>query len=76
VLGLELAVMPALMQIRALGSLRELLPVGATDSLAPSALFDGEVVVPTSVSVAIVVIAAWAVVPLAAGAWRTCKRDA
>jgi hypothetical protein len=75
-LGLELAVMPALLQIRALGSLRELLPVVATDSLAPSALFDGEVAVPTSVSVAVVVVAAWTVVPLVAGAWRTCKRDA
>jgi hypothetical protein len=76
VLGLELAVMPALLQIRALGSLRELLPVVATDSLAPSALFDGEVAVPTSVSVAVLVVAAWTLVPLAAGAWRTCKRDA
>jgi ABC-type transport system involved in multi-copper enzyme maturation permease subunit len=75
-LGLELVVMPALLQIRALGSLRELLPVAATDSLAPSALFDGQVVVPTSVSVAVVVVAAWTVVPLVAGAWRTCKRDA
>jgi hypothetical protein len=77
VLGLELAVMPALLQIRAaLGSLRELLPLVATDSLAPSALFDGEVAVPTSVSAAVVVAAAWTVVPLVAGAWRTCKRDA
>jgi hypothetical protein len=76
VLGLELAVMPALMQIRALGSLRELLPAAATDSLAPAALFDGDVVVPTSVSVAVVLASVWTVVPLAAGAWRTCKRDA
>ena len=76
VLGLELALMPVLLQIRTLGSLRELLPVVATDALAPSALFDGEVAVPTSVSVAVAVIAAWTLVPLAAGAWRTCKRDA
>jgi ABC-type transport system involved in multi-copper enzyme maturation permease subunit len=76
VLGLELAVMPALLQIKTLGSLRELLPVAATDALAPSALFDGEVAVPTSASVALVVTAAWTIVPLAAGAWRTCKRDA
>jgi hypothetical protein len=39
-------------------------------------LFDGEVVVPSSASVAVAVIAAWTLVPLAAGAWRTCKRDA
>jgi hypothetical protein len=76
VLGLELAVTPALLQIETLGSLRELLPVAATDALAPSALFDGEVAVPTSASVALAVIAAWTIVPLAAGAWRTCKRDA
>ena len=44
--------------------------------MAPSALFDGEVAVSTSVSVAVAVIAAWTLVPLAAGAWRTCKRDA
>jgi hypothetical protein len=76
VLGWELALMPVLLQIRTLGSLRELLPVVATDSLAPSALFDGEVAVSTSVKVAVAVIAAWMFVPLAAGAWRTCKRDA
>jgi hypothetical protein len=76
VLGFELAVMPVLVQIRTLGSIRELLPVAASDSLAPSGLFDGEVAVPTSVSMAVAVIAAWTVVPLVAGAWRTCKRDA
>jgi hypothetical protein len=76
VLGWELALMPVLLQIRTLGSLRELLPVVATDSLAPSALFDGEVALSTSVNVAVAVIAAWTLVPLAAGAWRTCKRDA
>jgi hypothetical protein len=76
VLGWELALMPVLLQIRTLGSLRELLPVVATDSLAPSALFEGEVALSTSVNVAVAVIAAWTLVPLAAGAWRTCKRDA
>jgi hypothetical protein len=39
-------------------------------------LFDGEVAVPTSVGVAVAVVAAWTLVPLVAGAWRTCKRDA
>jgi hypothetical protein len=76
VLGWELAVMPVLLQIETLGFLRELVPVAATDALAPSDLFDGEVAVPTSVSVALAVIATWTLVPLAAGAWRTCTRDA
>jgi len=32
--------------------------------------------VPMSLSAAIAVIAAWTIVPLAAGAWRTSSRDA
>jgi hypothetical protein len=76
VLGWQLVVMPLLLQIRTLGSLRELLPVAATERLAPAALFDGSPSVPMSASVAILVLAAWTVVPLAAGAWRTVTRDA
>jgi hypothetical protein len=50
--------------------------VAAAERLAPSALFDGAPTVPMSVGVAIAVLATWTVVPLAAGAWRTCTRDA
>jgi hypothetical protein len=39
-------------------------------------LFDGGVAVPMSLSAAIAVIALWAIVPLAAGGWRTLTRDA
>jgi hypothetical protein len=74
--GWQLVLMPFLLQIKTLGALRELLPVAATERLAPSALFDGSPTVPLSVGVAIAVLATWTVVPLAAGAWRTWTRDA
>jgi hypothetical protein len=32
--------------------------------------------VPMSLTAAVAVVAAWTFVPLAAGAWRTCTRDA
>ena len=74
--GWQLVLMPFLLQLGTLGSLRELLPAAATERLAPSALFDGSPTLPVSVSVAIAVLAAWTLVPLAAGAWRTWARDA
>jgi hypothetical protein len=76
VVGWQLVLMPLLLQMGTLGSSRELLPVAATERAAPSALFDGGVAVPMSLSVAIAVIAAWTIVPLAVGAWRTSTRDA
>ena len=72
----QLVLMPLLLQIGTLGSLRQLLPVAATERVAPSALFDGGVAVPMSLSVAVAVIAVWVIMPLAAGAWRTFTRDA
>jgi hypothetical protein len=74
--GWQLVLTPFLMQIHTLGSLRELLPVAATERLAPAALFDGSPTVPMSVSSAVMVLAAWMLVPLAVGAWRTWSRDA
>jgi hypothetical protein len=74
--GWQLVLMPFLLQLGTLGSLRELLPGAATERLAPSALFDGSPTVPMSVSLAIAVLAAWTLVPLAVGAWRTWSRDA
>lgn len=76
VVGWQLVLMPFLLQMGTLGSLRELLPFAATERVGPSALFDGGVAVPMSLSVAIAVIAAWTIVPLAAGAWRTSTGDA
>ena len=74
-LGWHLIAMPLLLPIEALGSLREGLLGAATDRLAPVALLEG-VTVPMSLGAAVAVIAAWTVVPLAVGAWRTCTRDA
>jgi hypothetical protein len=76
VLGWQIVVVPLLLEIGALGSLREGLPGAATDRLEPAALFEGGAAVPMSLAAAVFVIAAWTVVPLAMGAWRTCTRDA
>ena len=48
----------------------------ATERLEPARLFEGAATVPMSLAAAVVVIAAWTIVPLAVGAWRTCTRDA
>ncbi len=76
VLGWQIVAAPVLLQIGALGSFREGLLGAATERLAPAALFEGRPTVPMSISAAALVIAAWSVVPLAAGAWRTYTRDA
>jgi hypothetical protein len=76
VLGWQIIAVPVLLQIKALGSLREGLLGAATEHLAPAALFQGGPTVPMSLSAAALVVVAWAVVPLAVGAWRTCTRDA
>jgi hypothetical protein len=76
VLGWQIIALPALIQIGALGSLREGLLNVATDRLAPAALFEGAPTVSTSLPTAALVILAWTVIPLAAGAWRTYTRDA
>jgi hypothetical protein len=75
-LGWQLIAMPLVLQIGALGSLREGLVGAATERLEPARLFEGAATVPMSLAAAVVVIVAWMVVPLAAGAWRTCTRDA
>lgn len=76
VLGWQLIAAPVLLEIGALGSLREGLLVAATERLAPAALFEGGPTVPMSLTAAALVVVAWTVVPLAAGAWRTYTRDA
>jgi hypothetical protein len=75
-LGWQLVAMPLLVQIQELGSFRDPLPVAATERLEPAALFEGSPTVSMSLAMAVVVAAAWTVVPLALGAWRTCTRDA
>ena len=76
-LGWLLVAMPLLMQITALGVLREGLIGAATERMEPEAVLgSGGAHVPMSVTTAVAVVTAWAIVPLAAGAWRTQKRDA
>jgi hypothetical protein len=76
VLGWQVVVTPVLLQIGALGSLREGLLSAAGERLAPAALFEGNPTVPMSVAAAVLVMVAWTVVFLAVGAWRTYTRDA
>ncbi|MGZ8698191.1 MAG: hypothetical protein ACXWZ1_12635, partial [Gaiellaceae bacterium] len=76
VLGWQIVAAPVLVQIKTLGALREGLVGAATDNLAPAALFEGSPKVSMSIGAAVLVIVAWTVVPLAVGAWRTCRRDA
>jgi len=76
VLGWQIAAVPLLLHIKLLGSFRESLLGAATERLAPAALFDGNPTVPMSMTATVAVILAWAVVPLALGAWRTSTRDA
>ncbi len=75
-LGWQLIAMPLALQVGALGSLREGLVGAATERLEPARLFEGGATVSMSLAAAVAVIAAWTVVPLAVGAWRTCTRDA
>ena len=75
-LGWQLIAMPLLLQLGALGLPREGLLEAATERLEPARLFEGGATVPMSLAAALAVIAAWIVVPLALGAWRTCTRDA
>ena len=75
-LAWQLAAMPVLMQISALGWVRELLFYTAAGRVEPSALVGDGPVVPMSLAVAIAVLVAWTVIPLALGAWRTVTRDA
>jgi hypothetical protein len=75
-LGWQLIAMPLVLQIDALGALRAGLVGAATERLEPARLFEGGATVPMSLAAAVAVVAAWTIVPLAAGAWRTCTRDA
>jgi hypothetical protein len=75
-LGWLLVAMPLLAQVGSLGVIRETFIGAATDRLAPAAVLGDGPIVPMSLWAAVVAIAAWTIVPLALGAWRTCTRDA
>ena len=80
VLAWQFAVTPLALAAAKLGVVREGLLTAALDRLIPAGLLPGarpDPVSPTmAVTVTAVVIAAWAVIPLAVGAWRTKIRDA
>jgi hypothetical protein len=67
---------PLLSHISALGAAREALLSAADWKLAPGGLIGDRLRVPMSLGVSLGVIAAWAVVSVAVGLWRTQTRDA
>jgi hypothetical protein len=75
-LGWLLVAMPLLLQIGSLGVFRETMIGAATERLEPAAVLGDGAHVPMSLTTAVLVVAAWTIVPLAAGAWRTVTRDA
>jgi hypothetical protein len=78
-LAFRLAVSPILLSIGPLGAAREVIPGAALERIAPHAVrgFTQQATrIPMSVSVAELVLLAWAAVALALGAWRTMTRDA
>ena len=79
-LAWQFAVTPLALAVSKLGVLREGLLTAALDRVLPAGLLPGArpdpVSATISITVAVAVIAAWAIIPLAAGAWRTRTRDA
>jgi len=79
-LAWQFAVTPLALGVAKLGVLRDGLLTAGLDRMIPAGLLPGArpdpVSATMSIAVAVAVIAAWAVVPLVAGAWRTCTRDA
>ena len=72
----QIVVTPLLLQIKALGTLRELLVGAATERLRPGTLIGSPTEVRMSIAAAAVALLAWTIVALALGAWRTVTRDA
>jgi ABC-type transport system involved in multi-copper enzyme maturation permease subunit len=79
-LAWQFAVTPLALRVSKLGVLREGLLTAGLDRMIPAGLLPGARPDPVSshmsVMLAAAVITVWAMIPLAAGAWRTCTRDA
>lgn len=71
-----LVVQSILRNITAFGVGREAMPSVALDRVAPVTVGDRRDLIPMSSTTAVLVIVLWAVIPLAAGWWRTRTRDA
>jgi hypothetical protein len=79
VLGWELIASPLLLQVASLGSARQALYISSLNRLNPVpriARGAGTATVTHSVLIAYLVLAAWVLVWLGLGAWRTANRDA
>jgi hypothetical protein len=78
-LAWQFALTPLALGVSSLGVLREGLLTAALNRAIPAGLLPGRRPDPVSpamsVTVAVAVVAAWAIMPLAAGAWRTRTRD-
>jgi len=76
----QFAVPMLVLGVTKLGVLREGLLTAGLDRMMPAGLLPGGRPDPVSPHMSVVlaaaVIAAWAVIPLVAGGWRTCTRDA
>jgi ABC-type transport system involved in multi-copper enzyme maturation permease subunit len=75
-LGVLLVLDPIVSNIHALGVGRETVLSPAFDRVAPASLRDAHADIFMSLGAAILTMALWTVVPLAAGLWRTRTRDA
>ena len=79
-LAWQFAVTPLALGVAKLGVLREGLLTAGLNRMIPAGLLPGARPDPVSphmsIMLAVTLIAAWAVIPLVAGAWRTSTRDA
>jgi len=71
-LGFELAVLPILSALKALGSARQLIPTQALERIAGTAPSGG---VHMALVTAVLVVGAWVAAPFLAGAWRTRTQE-
>ena len=75
-LGLWLVITPLLQSFDPDGWLFDVLVFAGLDRMMPTGLEAGHEVAQMSLVAAVVVLLAWTVIPLLAGAWRTMTRDA
>ena len=78
-LAWTMAISPLLASISQLGVVRQAVPAVALDSLLPAALGDSArqgPAIATAVTTVALVLVAWVLAALAAGAWRDTRRDA
>jgi ABC-type transport system involved in multi-copper enzyme maturation permease subunit len=74
VIGWQAVATPLLLHIRSLGSLRDVISIGALGQLMP---VSGDIAgITMGTGVAVFVILGWFVIPSAIGAWSTATRDA